>query len=128
MKTKLWAIGLVVFCTLFTSAAQLFYKSGASNLEWNLLALITNWPILLGIGLYGLGAVLMIVALRGGEVTTLYPIITFSYVLVTLGSGYFFGEVLNPMKWLGVGVIIVGILMIVLGEKKINETTEVEIK
>jgi hypothetical protein len=36
MTTKLWAIGLMVLCTAFTSFAQVFYKLGAAKLEFNL--------------------------------------------------------------------------------------------
>lgn len=117
MKTKLWAIWLMVLCTLFTSSAQIFYKFGVGKLEFNFLSLITNWSIIIGIALYGFGAVLVIIALRGGEVTVLYPIITSSYIWVTMGSSYFFGEVINSLRWLGVFLIMVGIIMITFGEK-----------
>ena len=117
MKTKLWAIGLMVICTLFTSAAQLFYKTGANNLEFNLISIISNWPIFLGMFLYGIGAVLLIIALKGGEVTVLYPIVASSYIWVALGSGYLFKEIITPLRWIGIILIIIGILMINFGQE-----------
>ena len=117
MKTKLWAIGLMVICTLFTSAAQLFYKTGANKLEFNLLSIISNWPILLGMFLYGIGAILLIIALKGGEVTVLYPIVASSYIWVAFGSGYFFGEIIAPLRWIGIIFIVIGILMINFGQE-----------
>ena len=125
-KTKLWAITLMVICTIFTSSAQIFYKMGADKLDYNLASIITNWHIIAGMVLYGLGAVLVILALRGGEVSVLYPIITSSYIWVSLGSSYFFGEIMNVFKWIGVFLIIFGIMLITFGQndKKIMEFKE----
>jgi len=117
MKTKLWAVILMVLCTLFTSSAQLLYKAGAGKLEFNLLSIISNWNIILGIVLYGLGAVLLVVALKGGKVTVLYPIVASSYIWVALGSGYFFKEVVNLFRWIGIIFIIFGIIIINIGEE-----------
>lgn len=117
MKTKLWAITIMIICTIFTSSAQIFYKLGADKLSLNIISIITNWAIILGLILYGLGAVLVIIALRGGEVTVLYPIITLSYIWVSFGSSYFFGEEMNPFKWVGIFLIMVGIILITFGSK-----------
>ena len=121
MKTKLWALGLMVLCTLFTSSAQLFYKAGADKLEFNFMSMISNWSILIGLLLYGFGAVLLIIALKGGSLTVLYPIIASSYIWVALGSDYFFGETINISKWAGVMLITTGIIIINLGDIKITK-------
>ena len=117
MKTRLRSIVLMIICTIFTSTAQILYKIGANKLTFDFISIITNWPLILGITLYGLGAILVVIALRGGEVTVLYPIITTSYVWVTLASGYFFGEIVNKFRWLGITLIIIGIIMMTFGEK-----------
>lgn len=117
-QTKTWAIFLMIICTLFTSSAQLLYKTGVKSLEFNLFSIITNWPIILGLSLYGIGAVLVILALRGGEVTVLYPIVTSSYIWVSIGSSYFLGESMNFSKWTGVALIVFGIVLINLGRGK----------
>lgn len=117
MKTKLWAILLMILCTFFTSSAQILYKSGADKLSFDIISIITNWHIILGVVLYGLGAVLVVIALRGGEVTVLYPIITSSYIWVSIGSSYFFKETMGMFKWIGIFLIVLGIILITLGEK-----------
>jgi len=116
----------MVVCTVFTSSAQLLYKKGVDKLGFNFISIITNWPIILGIILYGLGAILVIMGLRGGEVTTLYPIITASYILVAFGSSYFFREIITPLRWLGILVVMVGILVVIFGEKN-NEIEYTEV-
>jgi drug/metabolite transporter (DMT)-like permease len=117
MKTRLRSIVLMIICTIFTSTAQILYKIGANNLNFDFISIITNWPLVIGLVLYGLGAGLVIIALRGGEVTVLYPIITSSYIWVTIASSYIFHEIVSKTRWFGVIMIIVGILMITLGEK-----------
>lgn len=125
-KTKPWAIALMIICTLFTSSAQILYKMGVNRLSFNIISIITNWQIILGITLYGMGAVLVIIALKGGEVTVLYPIITSSYIWVTIASSYFLKEIINLSRWIGIFLIMLGILMIVFGtkDKEIIKFTE----
>ncbi len=126
MKTKLWAIMLMISCTLFTSSAQILLKKGANILQFDMLSIITNWYLVSGMALYGLGAILVIIAMKGGEVTVLYPIITSSYVWVTFASIYFFNESVNLFRWMGISLTVIGIIMITFGEKdkEVIEFTE----
>lgn len=106
------------FCTLLTSTAQFFLKRGANILELNLIALITNYYLIMGLAIYLVGAILMIAAFRGGEVSVLYPIIATSYIWVSLFSIFLLRELMNVIKWTGVFVIIMGIFFVGLGSKK----------
>ncbi len=117
MATKLWAMGIVLSCTLLTSTAQIFWKFGAEKLEFNILSIITNVNLLAGILLYSIGGILLIISFRGGEVSVLYPIIATSYVWVSFLSIYFLNEVMNLYKWLGIFTIISGIILIGFGSK-----------
>ena len=123
MATKLWAFGLVLFCTLLTSAAQIFYKFGADKLEINFISLITNYYLIAGLFLYGIGAVLLITALKGGELSVLYPVIATSYIWVSFLSVRFFNDSINIYRWAGIITIIFGISFIGLGSKK-DSTSE----
>ncbi|MBS3141789.1 EamA family transporter [Candidatus Woesearchaeota archaeon] len=116
MKTYWWAVALMFFCTLLTSSAQLLYKLGSKNLQLN-LSLLQNYYLIAGLGLYVIGAGIFVLALRGGEVSVLYPIIATSYVWVTLLSIYFLMEQLNISKIFGVGAIILGIIIIGVGSR-----------
>lgn len=124
MKTKLWAVFLIVFVTFLTSSAQILYKFGAdrlildSNLWITITALFQNYHLIFGVSLYIVGGVLVIVALKGGEVTVIYPIIATSYIWVSFLSIYFLGESMNLLKWMGVFAIIAGILSIQFGSHK----------
>ena len=117
MATKLWAIGLVLLTTLLTSTAQIFYKFGSETLEFNLIKIITNYNLIMGLSLYVVGAILLILAFRGGDVSVLYPIFATSYIWVSFLSIWFFGENMNLFRWLGVITIIIGISLISYGSK-----------
>ena len=117
MATKLWAALLVLFTTLLTSSAQLFYKYGSETASLNPFELITNYYLIAGLLLYAVGGALMIISFRGGEVSVLYPIIATSYIWVSFLSMFVLGEIMNPFKWIGVVTIIGGIALIGYGSK-----------
>ncbi len=118
MATKLWAMGIILFSTFLTSTAQLFYKFAVEKLSFNILSIITNVNLLVGMALYIVGGILLIISFRGGEVSVLYPIYATSYIWVSFLSIYFLGEAMNIFKGLGVFVIIAGIVLIGYGSKK----------
>ena len=109
MKTKIRSILLMILVTFLISVAQLFYKLGANQLEFNIISIITNYPLILGILLYGIGAILFVIALKEKEVSVLYPMLATSYIWVNLLSKYFLGETLNFLKWLGIIFIFAGV-------------------
>ena len=108
---------LILLTTLLTSSAQILYKLGIPSLKFDLMSVITNYYILGGLLLYGIGAILMIISFRGGEVSVLYPIIATSYIWVSILSIYFLGENMNSFRWIGVLIIIAGIVSISYGSK-----------
>jgi multidrug transporter EmrE-like cation transporter len=104
------SIGLVFCCTILGAAAQVLIKIGASNLNHTSpVAMLTNPPLFLGYALYGISTVLLVLALRGGELSLLYPVISLTYVWVTVLSVTFFRESMNGFKLAGIAVIILGV-------------------
>jgi len=71
-----------------------------------------------GLALYAVGAGIMIIALRGGELSVLYPIIATSYIWVGILSHFFFGEDLNFFRWSGIFLIVIGIACIGFGSNR----------
>ncbi|MBW2980398.1 EamA family transporter [Candidatus Woesearchaeota archaeon] len=118
MQTKPWAFGLIVLCTFLTSAAQILYKFGADKLVLELSALLRNYQLFSGLILYIIAGVIMIIALRGGDLSVLYPIIATSYIWVALLSMFFLGEAMNLYKWTGIFFIMAGVIFVGLGSKK----------
>jgi multidrug transporter EmrE-like cation transporter len=114
---------MVLGCTVFAATAQVLMKFGATHpmpavspadtATWLpfLSALLHNFPLLLGYTAHSCNAMLLILALREGELSLLYPIIALTYVWVNLLSMYFFGEHLNPWKAAGIALVIGGVAL-----------------
>ena len=119
MKTKWWAIALMIPCTLFTSAGQILYKIGAESLSLEISSIIFNIPLIAGLLSYGVGVIFLITAFRGGELSVLYPIIATSYIWVSLASSFLLEtDYMNEYKWIGVLIIVLGVSLIGWGAKK----------
>ena len=111
-------MALVFCCTLLGAAAQMLMKIGLSHpVEPGLIGYVTSLPLLGGYCLYGLNTVLLIFALRDGELSILYPIIALTYVWVTILSVVFFHETLNFFKLAGVAVVVAGVAVMGKGGK-----------
>jgi multidrug transporter EmrE-like cation transporter len=109
---------LVFCCTLLGATAQLLLKTGANQLVLpNVLARVTNLTLLSGLSLYGVSTVLLVLALRDGELSLLYPVIALTYVWVTLLSLVVFHDRVNPIKLAGIAIIVVGVAVLGRGQK-----------
>lgn len=84
----------------------------AGNLG-SLLGMIVGSPfVLLGLVLYGLGAVAWIAVLSRLDLSLAYPFLALNFVLVALVSRFGLGETLPPLRWAGIAVICAGILIV----------------
>lgn len=117
MKTRISSIVLMVVCTLLISYAQIMYKIGAATLQANIIEVLCNTHIMLGLTMYFIGAMIMIVALKSGELSILYPFLALSYIWVSILSTRFLPtpEHMNILKWIGVFIIILGVTCIGIG-------------
>ena len=116
--SRLKAMGLVFSCTIFGAAAQLLMKIGMTHFRPDPISLLTNLPLIAGYALYGLNTLLLVLALRDGELSTLYPIIALTYVWVTLLSYTLLGEKPNSYKDIGIAAIVLGVAVLGRGERK----------
>jgi drug/metabolite transporter (DMT)-like permease len=80
-------------------------------------ALIVRSPlVLLGLVLYGVGALFWIAVLARLDLSYAYPFLALNFVLMAVVAWLALGEELSPQRWLGIGVICVGILLIASGK------------
>ena len=104
---------LVFICTLIGAAAQVFFKLGATALQRATpLQIFTSPVLLIGYVLYGISTGLLVLALRRGQLSLLYPVIALTYVWVTILSIMIFSESLNVYKAVGLAVVIAGVAVI----------------
>lgn len=117
MATELWAIGLVISATLIGAFGPILLKKASAKKLSSLKSLSTNYPLFGGVALYALGTLLFIPALKGGDLSVLYPFVALTYVWVSLLSVKFLGEKMNKVKWFGIALIIIGVTFIGLGSR-----------
>jgi drug/metabolite transporter (DMT)-like permease len=108
---------LVLCCTFIGAAAQLLIKFGAASLtDANPLQIaihmITTPALFAGFSLYGVSTVLLVLALRHGELSLLYPVFAMSYVWVTILSVVVLHEAMNPYKVAGIVTIVAGVAVL----------------
>jgi undecaprenyl phosphate-alpha-L-ara4N flippase subunit ArnE len=94
---------LMVLSSLCVSFGQLLWKLAATG---DSLLLIP------GFGLYGLGALIMIVAYKFGSLSVLQPMLSMNYVLSIVLAGAILNEQVSVLKVMGVFVIMIGVTMI----------------
>ncbi len=110
-KTPTFAILMVVFCTFLTSTGQFLIKKGTffiADSFWS----IFNVPLVSGFALYALGAVILVIALKYGELSVLYPFIALSFIWVFLFSIFLLEEKIFFVNWAGLVLIILGVSLI----------------
>jgi uncharacterized membrane protein len=112
------SIVLVFACTVLGAAAQILMKVGMTHFEPRLPAILTNVPLVIGYALYGINTLMMVLALREGELSMLYPIIALTYVWVTLLSYTLLHETPNMMRNIGIATIVIGVGVLGRGGRK----------
>ena len=115
MKTELWAVGLVMLASLVAAMGPIYLKKGSKKFKLKFRSLIRNYNMIAGIALYGISTVLFIPALKGGALSVLYPLVSLTYVWVSLLSVKMLNEKMNKLKWLGIALIIIGVSFIGFG-------------
>jgi len=115
MTTALWAVGLVIVSSFLNAFGAILLKKGSGKFNADLLGQIKNLPLIMGLGFYGTGGILYIFALRGGELSILYPFVALSFVWVSILSNKFLKEKMGLLKWIGVGFILFGVSLIGFG-------------
>jgi len=98
---------LVVVSTIVEGFGQTFLKKSALD-----AARRHHW-ILLGVAVLIVEVLLYSGALRFLAVSTAFPITSLSFVMVTLLSRWLLGEIVTPLRWAGVGLILIGTGLIV---------------
>lgn len=109
---------LVVCCTIIGAGAQVLIKKGASALAGNptmletALAMVLTPALFAGYSMYGISTILLVLALRHGQLSLLYPVFAMTYVWVTILSVVIFHESMNPYKLAGIVTIVAGIAVL----------------
>jgi len=112
-------VALVFCCTILGAAAQILMKTGANHIAHpGLWGMLTNLPLMAGYCLYGISTLLLVLALKDGELSLLYPVIALTYVWVTVLSFVIFRDEINPFKITGIVLIVTGVAVLGRGGRR----------
>lgn len=98
---------LMCFSSMCVCIGQLLWKLSTQGNLFFLLA---------GFVLYGIGALVMLVAYRFGSLSVLQPVLSLNYVFSIIFSTTVLNETVTLAKCIGVLIIIVGVLLIAGGD------------
>lgn len=121
-------MNLSSFALVFTSVtlsalAQTAFKHGVMRVPLaditgilaKVLGLLTSPFVLLGLTLYGFGAVLWLFALRQLDLSLAYPFVAMSFVMIVLSGIFVFNEPVNPSRLAGIVLIVAGLVVMARG-------------
>jgi undecaprenyl phosphate-alpha-L-ara4N flippase subunit ArnE len=116
LTTPLSSIALVLVASFIGSFGAVFLKSGAVRTN-SVRSLLVNPRLALGVGLFLLSTVFYLMGIRHGELSVLYPMVSLGYVWTLVWSRLFFKEPLTGQKFAGLGLVLVGIMLLGLGNR-----------
>jgi drug/metabolite transporter (DMT)-like permease len=102
MSSTMFGILLVVLCSIIEGFGQVFLKKSVLGAaQW------IFW-VTLGIAFYVLQTLIYVGALRFLQVGIANPISSLSFVTVAVLSQWFLRERVTKMRWIGIGLILIG--------------------
>ena len=115
MKTPFYSMLLVLLASVIGSVSAVFFKAGAARLHRQLSTLLLNWRLMVGVGIALVSSYCFVLAVRQGELTVLYPLVSLGYVWTLFWSRVFFQEPFTRRKFFGLGLILLGTAFLALG-------------
>lgn len=109
-----FTILILLIAIILNALANIFVKASANHKNENILDLITNFYLILGLLSFGLAFLAYRYVLsRGFALSITYPIMTSAgFAIVILASKYLFKETMTPIQWLGIIFLMIGIWLI----------------
>lgn len=106
--------GFVLLTILSTVASQVLFKFGVKDLDGSGISFssLFNFYILTGLFFSVVSIASWLIALSKLSLSIAYPFMSLTFPLVLICSVFFFNEPVSLMRWLGVILIMVGLIFI----------------
>ncbi len=108
---EFWVYMIVVLSTIFGANASMFLKLASRKIR-GIRSMIFNNHLIAGLFLFMAAALLMIFALKFGELSKLFPVTALTYVWVAILSSKILKEKITREKLAAFILIAVGILFV----------------
>ena len=102
---------LLVFLASILGAFGALYLKKASS-KFRISSQIKNINLIIGLFFYGFSTLIFLFALKFGELSIIYPLVSLTYVWVVLLSYFKLHESLNKFKIIGILLIVLGVSLI----------------
>lgn len=108
----------VLICISLGVGGQLLLKIGvmqsgkSESLLANYIKMLFHPGIVLGGLFYLSSSFLWLLLLQRKHLSYLYPMVSLGYVLVVIASYFLFQENVSTIRWLGVGIICLGVILV----------------
>lgn len=119
LKTYLFIIFIVAFAPLGNTLLGKGMKGIGAVRDWSpagllhvVLRIFTSWYIWLGIASLLAFFVAYMLVLTWADYSYVQPASSFSYAVVAILSYWLLGEIVSPLRWLGIFVICIGVLIV----------------
>jgi multidrug transporter EmrE-like cation transporter len=106
-------LAAVAQLTLKYGMDQVVERSGVLRLEAESLKAVVGTPtVWAGLLLFGLSAFVWLAVLSRTSLSFAYPFASLTYVLILLADRFILEQEVPALRWLGVGFIITGIVLV----------------
>jgi multidrug transporter EmrE-like cation transporter len=105
---------LVFIASLIGSFGAVFLKLGSAKINGSVLSFL-NSRLIFGVALFLGSSVFYALGIRGGQLSVLYPMVSLGYIWTLLWSRLFFNEAFTREKFVGLGLILLGVFFVGLG-------------
>jgi drug/metabolite transporter (DMT)-like permease len=114
MSPLVKSILLVFTASVIGSLGMAFLKMGSAHLTRSIWSFV-NPKLLGGIGLFLGSSVFYAWGIKEGQLSVLYPMVSLGYVWGLLWAKLFFNEALTKQKFMGLGLILLGVFFVGMG-------------
>ena len=110
-------LGLVVFASVLGALGHVVLAKGmkgggAVATGSALQRTLSNPWVLLGVALQAAFFFMYMALLSREDVSKILPLTTVSYVVVGLLAQFMLAEAVTPLRWTGIGLIVLGVLLV----------------
>ena len=102
-------IGLILINVTLLVTGQILWKQSVAGGWLEAIATPYFW---IGLGLYGVATFIWLGVLRRMSLSIAYPLQALAYPAGVLASSLVLGETPTTMRWVGVGVILLGVALV----------------
>lgn len=106
---------VAVLCVVGLAIGQILFKISATSLSetGSFFAIKTATTLFSAMTLYAITSIAWVWVLQKIELGRVYPLMALAFVLVPLGSHFIFGERFQLQYFMGVALIVIGIVIAV---------------